>query len=89
MRLIPKIFLFNEEELVPELCAQRLLNKGRIPEITRYIVNNRDNYTFSAITASDGARLTKLALLYSANSALLARLEDTPVKERQALAAAL
>lgn len=52
MRLIPRIFLFNEQELVPELRAQRVLNKSRIPEITRYIVQNRDTYTFSAITAS-------------------------------------
>jgi DNA sulfur modification protein DndB len=52
LRLIPKIFLFNEEELVPELRAQRVLNKGRIPEMSRYILDNRNNYTFSAITAS-------------------------------------
>ncbi len=52
MRLIPKIFLFNEEELVPELRAQRTLNKSRLPEMSRYIVNNRDDYVFSAITAS-------------------------------------
>lgn len=52
LRLLPKIFLFNEEELVPELRAQRTLNKSRIPEITRYILDNRDTYVFSAITAS-------------------------------------
>jgi DNA sulfur modification protein DndB len=52
LRLIPKIFLFNEEELVPELRVQRVLNKSRIPEISRYVLDNRDNYTFSAITAS-------------------------------------
>ncbi len=52
LRLIPKIFLFNEDELVPELRAQRVLNKGRIPEIARYMVQNRDSYVFSAITAS-------------------------------------
>ena len=52
LRLLPKIFLFNEEELVPELRAQRTLNKGRLPEIARYISGNRDNYVFSAITAS-------------------------------------
>jgi DNA sulfur modification protein DndB len=52
LRLIPKIFIFNEEELVPELRAQRVLNKSRLPEIAQYILNNRDNYTFSAITAS-------------------------------------
>jgi DNA sulfur modification protein DndB len=52
LRLIPKIFLFDEEELVPELRAQRTLNKGRIPEISRYIVQNRDDYTFSALCVS-------------------------------------
>ena len=52
LRLLPKIFLFNEEELVPELRAQRTLNKNRIPEIARYISDNPDSYVFSAITAS-------------------------------------
>jgi DNA sulfur modification protein DndB len=52
LRLIPRIFLFNEDELVPELRAQRVLNKGRIPEMARYILGNRDSYTFSALTAS-------------------------------------
>lgn len=56
LRLIPKIFLFNEEELVPELRAQRVLNKARIPEIARYILSNPEDYAFSALTASiDGA----------------------------------
>jgi|MTBAKSStandDraft_1061840.scaffolds.fasta_scaffold17453_3 DNA sulfur modification protein DndB len=52
LRLIPKIFLFDEEELVPELRAQRTLNKARVPEMARYILNNKENYVFSAITAS-------------------------------------
>lgn len=52
LRLIPKIFLFNEVELIPELRAQRVLNKSRLPEIAQYILNNRNDYTFSAITAS-------------------------------------
>lgn len=52
LRLIPKIFLFDEEELVPELRAQRTLNKNRLPEIARYIVDNPGTYVFSAITAS-------------------------------------
>lgn len=52
LRLLPKIFLFNENEIGPELRAQRLLNKGRIPELTRYIVENPQDYVFSAITAS-------------------------------------
>ncbi|SHH63352.1 DNA sulfur modification protein DndB [Desulfofustis glycolicus] len=52
LRLIPKIFLFNEEELVPELRAQRFLNKARLPDMSRYLLENKDSYVFSAITAS-------------------------------------
>lgn len=52
LRLLTKIFVFDEEELKPELRAQRILNKSRIPLIADYIVKNRDNYVFSAITAS-------------------------------------
>ena len=52
LRLIPRIFLFDEEELKSELRAQRTLNKQRVPEIARYIVQNPKGYTFSALTAS-------------------------------------
>mgnify|MGYP000388390798 FL=1 len=52
LKLIPKIFLFDEDELSPELRAQRTLNRSRVPEIARYILSNRDDYIFSAITAS-------------------------------------
>ncbi|HEY8384219.1 MAG TPA: DNA sulfur modification protein DndB [Microvirga sp.] len=52
LRLLPKLFLFDEAELVPELRAQRQLNRARLPEIARYIASNRDSYVFSAITAS-------------------------------------
>ena len=62
MRLIPKIFLFNEEELVPELRAQRQLNRARIPEIARYMSGNPEGYVFSAITASvDGEVVLRAA----------------------------
>jgi DNA sulfur modification protein DndB len=57
LRLIPKIFLFDEEELVPELRAQRSLNRNRIPEITNYLLNHRNEYVFSALTASVDAEL--------------------------------
>lgn len=52
MRLIPKIFLFDEDELVPEMRAQRTLNKGRLPEMARYVLDNPESYVFSALTAS-------------------------------------
>jgi DNA sulfur modification protein DndB len=52
LRFIPRIFHFDDEELLPELRAQRTLNKARIPEIASYIINNPSSYVFSAITAS-------------------------------------
>lgn len=56
LRLLAKLFEFDNEELMPELRAQRTLNRARVPDIARYIVTNADSYTFSAITASiDGA----------------------------------
>jgi len=52
LHLIPKIFLFNEEEITPELRAQRVLNKARLPQLARYILDNPKTYIFSALTAS-------------------------------------
>lgn len=52
LKVIPKVFLFDEEELTAELRAQRTLNKTRIPEIASYIVANPDTYILSSITAS-------------------------------------
>lgn len=52
LKLLPKIFLFDEESVPPELRAQRTLNSARIPDIAQYIVGNRNDYAFSAITAS-------------------------------------
>jgi DNA sulfur modification protein DndB len=52
MRLVPKIFVFDEDEVPPELRAQRTLNRSRIPEIADYLISNPQSYTLSAITAS-------------------------------------
>jgi len=58
LRLLPKLFLFNEDESVPESRAQRQLNKARVPDLSRYITENLDNYVFSAITVSVDAEVT-------------------------------
>ena len=50
--MIRQISIFDEQELPPELRAQRVLNKSRIPEIAHYIRDNPHDYVFSAITAS-------------------------------------
>ena len=52
LRLIPKVFLFAEEELPPDLRAQRSLSKARVPLITKYILDNPTEYVFSSLTAS-------------------------------------
>ncbi|OCS87292.1 DNA sulfur modification protein DndB [Caryophanon latum] len=52
LRLIPKIFLFDEEEIPAAYRAQRILNRSRIPELTNYILDNPSDYVFSSITAS-------------------------------------
>jgi DNA sulfur modification protein DndB len=58
VRLIPKIFYFDDENVPPEMRAQRTLNAHRVPEITRYILENDKDYIFSAITASISAEVT-------------------------------
>lgn len=52
LRIIPRIFSFDSEELPPELRAQRNLSEERIPELKQYLLANPDNYVFSALTAS-------------------------------------
>lgn len=52
MRLVPKIFSFNEDNVPADLRAQRTLNLARVPEIAAYLLDNREDYTLSAITAS-------------------------------------
>ncbi|KZY77300.1 DNA sulfur modification protein DndB, partial [Oleiphilus sp. HI0068] len=54
LRIIPRIFMFDEEEVPADLRAQRTLNKSRIPEMTKYLLDNPDDYVFSALTASVG-----------------------------------
>lgn len=52
LRMLKQISIFDEHELPPELRAQRVLNKARVPEIASYILDNPKDYIFSAITAS-------------------------------------
>lgn len=57
LRLIPKLFIFDDQELQPELRAQRVLNKARIPELVSYMIDNPSEYVFSALTASIDAEV--------------------------------
>lgn len=58
LRLIPRLFTFDDVDLPPEIRAQRVINRSRLPEIARYIVENRETYVFSALTASVDAEVT-------------------------------
>ena len=52
MKMISRLFPREDEYVPPEYRAQRRLNKSRIPVISRYILENRKNYVFSALAAS-------------------------------------
>ena len=58
LRTLRQISIFNEDELPPELRAQRVLNKARIPEISNYILDNPDDYVFSALTVSIDSKVS-------------------------------
>ncbi len=58
LRMLRQISIFDEDELPPELRAQRTLNKARIPEISGYMLDNPNDYVFSALTVSIDSKVT-------------------------------
>jgi DNA sulfur modification protein DndB len=59
LNAIPKMFTFRDwAEFTPEDREQRILNKKRIPDIARYMVDNEDGYVFASITASYKCKTT-------------------------------
>src|ERR1700751_4139636 len=59
LAVIPKMFTFTDwSEFTAEDREQRVLNKNRIPDIARYILDNEDGYLFSSITASYKSEVT-------------------------------
>ena len=52
LKLLSRLFPAEEEIVLPEHRAQRRINEARIPEIKNYILDNRDTYVFSALSAS-------------------------------------
>ncbi len=68
LRLIPKLFIYDEEELTPEFRAQRTMNKNSVLEMARYIVEHKDDYVFGALAASVDAALGFDALFTDAQA---------------------
>lgn len=52
LKMIPRLFPQEDDYVLPEHRAQRKLNTARIPEISKYILENRETYVFSALAAS-------------------------------------
>lgn len=57
LEAIQNMFKFDPDErqwtdLSPEQREQRALNKGRVPALTSYMLENEDDYLFASITAS-------------------------------------
>ena len=52
LKIIPKLFIFNDYEIPANLRAQRTLREKRIPDIKNYILNNPKEYIFSSLAAS-------------------------------------
>lgn len=52
LKMLTRLFPADDEYVLPEYRAQRKLNEARIPMISRYILENRDSYVFSALAAS-------------------------------------
>ena len=50
--MISRLFPNEDEYVPPEYRAQRKLNEARIPVISKYILDNRQDYVFSALAAS-------------------------------------
>ena len=58
MRMVPRLFEFDGDDLPPDLRAQRVLSKARVPQIANYLSDNWDNYILSSLCASVDGDLT-------------------------------
>lgn len=52
LKMIARLFPDDDEYVLPEYRAQRRLNAARIPVISKYILENRNDYVFSALASS-------------------------------------
>ncbi|WP_372403733.1 DNA sulfur modification protein DndB [Acinetobacter piscicola] len=51
LKFVPKFFKFDDESLPAPFRTQRTLNKARIPQISRYITENPEEYIMSSLCA--------------------------------------
>ncbi len=58
LKMVPRLFIFDGEELPADLRAQRVLSRSRVPQIAQYLSDNWDNYILSSLCASVDGDLT-------------------------------
>ena len=49
---VPRLFCFDDGGLPADLRAQRILSKGRVPQIASYLADNWEDYILSSLCAS-------------------------------------
>lgn len=52
LKVVPRLFRFDDEAVPAALRAQRVLNRARVPAIARYITENSSEYILSSLCAS-------------------------------------
>lgn len=52
LKLVARLFRYDDEAIPADLRAQRTLNRARVPAIARYIVQNPEEYILSSLCAS-------------------------------------
>jgi len=52
LKVVPRLFKFDDEAIPADLRAQRILNKARVPQIANYIAGNAGEYILSSLCAS-------------------------------------
>ena len=62
LKLIPKIFSFDNLNTPPELRQHRTLHKRKIQEIKKYLLDHPKDYVLSSITASVDSTVVFIAI---------------------------
>lgn len=52
LRHVPRLFVFDDDELPADMRAQRVVSRSRIPQIASYLSENHDDYILSSLCAS-------------------------------------
>jgi len=58
LRLIPRLFLFDEGEVPAQLRRSRLLNAAKVADITQYLTSKPENYILAPLVASVDEAIT-------------------------------